>query len=281
MTTTLKTDNFSTWLLSVSAQMEEELNTLFIDDTAATQLVAAMRYATLGGGKRLRPAMVFAVAATRPAPPQAAAVAAACAVELIHCYSLIHDDLPCMDDDDLRRGKPSCHRAYDYATALLAGNCLHSLAFEVLATAKFPPLAVLRLAQAAGYAGMCGGQALDISNASSDAKDLTVMCRLKTGALFKCALQLGLLSRPPTNDDTTNDDTVTLMTFADHFGLLFQLANDIKDIDQDTRTNRKTYATAYPDSVRQQAATVYEQAIKTLNGRFPRLADITEAVWVQ
>ena len=275
MTATPTTDGFSNWLSLISTQMENALSTLIDKLSFPAQLTEVMRYATLNGGKRLRPAMVFAAANIENAPPRIA-VAAACAVELIHCYSLVHDDLPCMDNDDIRRGKPSCHRAYGEATALLAGNSLHSLAFETLAAANLPAESVLHLARAAGAAGMCGGQMLDINGTSYDEQSLAAMCRLKTGALFDCALQLGLACQPQQHAN----DATRLTVFAEEFGLLFQLMNDINDTAQDTNANKKTYAILYPDVVKQRAKTAHDKALTILDGDFPRLADITRAVYL-
>lgn len=192
------------------------------------ELVDAMAYALLGGGKRLRPLLCIATCLD-VGGKASSALAPACAVEMMHCYSLIHDDLPCMDDDDERRGRPSLHRAFDEATAVLAGDALQSLAFETLAASETldatTRLAMLReLADASGARGMVGGQMLDIRSPVSNSKsraELQVLQDKKTGALFRCALRLGLLS--------TGHERGLLDRFATHLGLAFQMADDLRD----------------------------------------------------
>lgn len=181
-----------------------------------------MLYATIGSGKRLRPLLCLAVASdygnSRSALPPA------CAIELLHSYSLVHDDLPSMDDDALRRGKPACHIRFGEATALLAGDGLQALAYAELAKAKLGDAAIAELARASGWQGMVGGQALDLAKQATNLKALQEMHFRKTGALFVAAARLGAMSagiaarklRVPTN-------------FAQAFGLLFQIANDIAD----------------------------------------------------
>lgn len=197
----------------------------------------AMRYATLDGGKRVRPVLVYATGQAFGTDP-ARLDGPACAVELIHAYSLIHDDLPAMDDDDLRRGKPTCHRAFDEATAILAGDALQSLAFEVLARdpAMTPdPLLRLRmietLAAASGSRGMAGGQAIDIAAEGMrlDLPRLETMHRLKTGALIRAAVRLGALSA-----DLPEEILQRLEGYAGAIGLAFQIRDDILDVEADT-----------------------------------------------
>ena len=209
-------------------------------DTEPRRLHAAMRYVTLGGGKRLRAALVIATGEALGAQPAALDVPA-CALELVHAYSLVHDDLPAMDNDDLRRGKPTCHKAFDEATAILAGDALQTLAFELLA--RDPVLAVepvqrlamlVQLAQAAGSAGMAGGQAIDLDAVG---KPLTLagledMHARKTGALIRAAVALGALSAP--NIDTAR--LAQLDTYARAIGLAFQITDDILDVESDTAT---------------------------------------------
>ena len=192
------------------------------------RLLNAMEYALLGGGKRLRP--LFCLATCLDAGGvQGDALGAAGAVEMIHCYSLAHDDLPCMDDDDERRCRPSLHRAFDEATALLAGDALQSLAFATLANcntlATETRIAMLgELAEASGAKGMAGGQMLDVRAPLAKTRrrcDLKVMQDKKTGALFRCVFRLGLLS--------ARRERTELDAFAASFGLAFQVADDLRD----------------------------------------------------
>lgn len=206
------------------------------------RLHAAMRHAALLGGKRIRPLLVYATATSlKPALEPQSVDAAAAAVELIHAYSLVHDDLPAMDDDDLRRGQPTVHMAYDEATAILAGDALQSLAFAVLARSPLPAqtrVAMLaELAEAAGAHGMCGGQALDIAS-TGQAPDIAALQRLhalKTGALLRAAIRLGALAAQ------AGDQASSLLEqFADALGLAFQIRDDLLDIESDTATLGKT-----------------------------------------
>jgi len=204
------------------------------------RLHAAMRYAVLGGGKRLRACLVYAAGEAVGAAADDLD-APACALELIHAYSLAHDDLPAMDDDDLRRGKPTCHRAYDEATAILAGDALQTLAFQALAAdprlSIGPPrrLAMLaRLAEATGSLGMTGGQAIDLGAVGRPLglAELEDMHARKTGALIRAAVVLGALAREDLNKATLTD----LDAYARHLGLAFQITDDILDIEADTAT---------------------------------------------
>jgi farnesyl diphosphate synthase len=200
-----------------------------------------MRYAVLGGGKRVRPLLVFAagqVAQARDAVLDRCAVA----VELIHAYSLVHDDLPCMDDDVLRRGKPTVHIEFDEATALLVGDALQSLAFETLARAEAAPAGVLamvrRLAQASGSVGMAGGQAIDLASVGAvlDRQSLEQMHRLKTGALLSASVMLGALA----SGQMSETMAVSLEHYAKAVGLAFQVVDDVLDVETDTATLGKT-----------------------------------------
>lgn len=200
-------------------------------------LLAAMRYATLGGGKRLRPLLCYSAAALLGEPGPACDRAAA-AVEVIHAYSLVHDDLPAMDDDDLRRGQPTCHIAFGEATAILAGDALQALAFEVLAApiSGLAPAVQLKmivlLGQACGALGMAGGQALDLAAVGQrlDHAALERMHALKTGALFRAALRLGLYAQGC--DDPRWH--AALDAYGLHFGLAFQIHDDVLDVTGDT-----------------------------------------------
>jgi len=204
------------------------------------RLHTAMRYVTLGGGKRLRAALVYATGEALGVLPDVLDVPA-CALELVHAYSLVHDDLPAMDNDDLRRGKPTCHKAFDEATAILVGDSLQTLAFELLATdpaLRVEPaqrLAMIaRLAQASGTAGMAGGQAIDLGAVGQPLAlvELADMHARKTGALIRAAVALGALSAP----DIDPTRLAHLDAYACAIGLAFQITDDILDIEGDTAT---------------------------------------------
>lgn len=204
------------------------------------RLAEAMAYATLGGGKRMRPLLVYATG-TALGMDEAALDIPAAAVELIHAYSLVHDDLPAMDDDALRRGKPTVHIAYDEATAILVGDGLLTLAFELLAEAPTPPattLAMLRaLAKASGMQGMVAGQAVDLAAVGTmlgiDA--LRRMHAAKTGALIRAAVALGALA-----GNADEHTRATLDAFAEALGLAFQIRDDILDVEGDPAVIGKT-----------------------------------------
>lgn len=223
------------------ARAEASLARVLPDPAVSPQrLHAAMRHGVLNGGKRMRPLLVYATGAALGAP-DAALDAAATAVELIHCYSLIHDDLPAMDDDALRRGQPTVHVAFDEATAILAGDALQALAFDTLAAAPQPPecrVAMLaELARASGVAGMCGGQALDI-DATGNAitlADLERLHSLKTGALLRCAVRLGALA-----GNASRGQSAQLDRYAEALGLAFQIRDDLLDIEGDAASLGKT-----------------------------------------
>ena len=196
--------SFEAWLTSQSQRAESALLQYLDSESVIPQhLHTAMRYAVLGGGKRIRPLLVFAASELGSINTIDASLVnrAACAIEMIHTYSLVHDDLPCMDDDDLRRGRPTVHKAFDEATALLVGDALQTRAFEILShpTSTDPrtSLAQLRmiasLAHASGSKGMAGGQAIDLQNVGKkmDLPALEEMHAMKTGALLICAVQLG------------------------------------------------------------------------------------------
>lgn len=244
-------------------------------------LHAAMRYAVLGGGKRLRPLLCYS-AASLIGEPGPACDRAAAAVELIHAYSLVHDDLPAMDDDELRRGQPTCHIAFGEATAILAGDALQALAFEWLAgpvegLEAGTQLSMLRLlGQACGPLGMAGGQALDLAAVGRrlDHAALERMHALKTGALFRAALRLGLYAQGCTDTGWH----AALDDFGLHFGLAFQIQDDVLDVTGDTAVIGKPQGSdaaqdkpTYPailglEAARQLAADHREQAIAALDG---------------
>ncbi len=205
----------------------------------APRLAEAMRYATLGGGKRIRPLLAYAAGEVTGAD-LVAVDAAAAAVEMVHAYSLVHDDLPAMDNDALRRGRPTCHVAFGEAMALLAGDALQALAFEVLASAPFPAPAeaCAILARASGHAGMAGGQAIDLASVGSKLAlpDLETMHRLKTGALIGAAVQLGAMAgrKLASAEDRALDGYVRAA------GLAFQVVDDILDVEGSSASLGKT-----------------------------------------
>jgi len=217
------------------------LETLFVPPLPQLErLYQAMRYSVMNGGKRVRPLLVYAPCEALNGD-KADAEGAACAVELIHAYSLVHDDLPAMDDDDLRRGQPTTHKAFDEACAILAGDGLQSLAFEAMAQAEHNPQdATLRLrmfavlARAAGPAGMVGGQAIDLGSVGLklDRDALELMHRHKTGALIEASVQLGALA----SGHADADNLASLSQYARAIGLAFQVQDDILDVESDTAT---------------------------------------------
>jgi farnesyl diphosphate synthase len=216
----------------VEAALEARLPTV---DVIPGRLHEAMRYSVLGGGKRIRPALVYATGELLGAAPNALDAAAA-AVEMIHVYSLIHDDLPAMDNDDLRRGRPTCHRQFDEATAILAGDALQVLAFESLtradASAEARIAMVRLLAEKSGTLGMAGGQAIDLAavGRSLSAAELELMHRRKTGALLAASVGLAVtLATPPPATATA------LARFAEDLGLAFQIIDDILDVEGDPK----------------------------------------------
>lgn len=217
----------------INAYLGTQLNT---PQPRLERLYSAMRYSVVNGGKRVRPLLAYASCEALGGQPQQADPAAA-AVELIHAYSLIHDDLPAMDDDDLRRGQPTCHRAFDEATAILAGDALQAMAFELLAGAgDWQPATRLQMLQllgrAAGPQGMVGGQAIDLGAVGEqlDLATLESMHRHKTGALIRAAVQLGALASEQVDDE----QLAALGQYADSIGLAFQVQDDILDIESDT-----------------------------------------------
>jgi farnesyl diphosphate synthase len=235
--------DFRAWMQDVQAQTEDALGR-YLPPAAAVpaRLHEAMRYTTLGGGKRVRPLLAYAAGELFGAAPDAVA-RAACAVEMIHVYSLVHDDMPCMDDDALRRGKPTVHVAYDEATALLVGDALQAQAFEVLAGAQDVAPArlvtMLRLlAEAAGTKGMCGGQAIDLDSVglSLTLEELERMHQLKTGAMLRVSVLLGALA----GRDLAPHELEALAAYSRAIGLAFQVVDDVLDATEDSATLGKT-----------------------------------------
>lgn len=245
---TLESTDFQSWLRSRIRQVEETLDqTLASIDVVPGRLHEAMRYAVLGGGKRIRAALVYAAGEASlqsgsAAPAQQIALdQAAAAVELVHAYSLVHDDLPCMDDDTLRRGRPTVHVQFDEATAMLAGDALQPLAFEALASMPIAPALVVQaiqlLARAIGSHGMVGGQAIDCDSVGRvlAQDDLQQMHRMKTGALLEASVLLGGIVAGASSSTREG-----LTRYAAAIGLAFQVADDILDVTADTATLGKT-----------------------------------------
>ena len=237
----MKRDDFDTWSLAELDAVESSLDACVPADAPAG-LGEAMRYAVLDGGKRLRPLLVLA-AAHAVHGERAAALLAACAVELIHAYSLVHDDLPCMDDDVLRRGKPTVHVRFGVAQAMLAGDAMQALAFEVLTPDDGRIDATLQarlcalLARAAGGAGMAGGQAIDLASVGRPLGETTLsdMHRRKTGALLRASVLMGAAC-----GKTTTAEWDALSDYGDALGLAFQVVDDILDVTQASSTLGKT-----------------------------------------
>ena len=251
-------------------------------DGPESHLQNAMRYSVIGGGgKRVRPVLVYAAGEALNTPLEKLD-ACACAVEIIHAYSLIHDDLPAMDDDDLRRGRPTCHKAFDEATAILAGDALQALAFEVLAKDvqmncdAATRLDMIRLlADASGSLGMAGGQAIDLDSVGKQLNldQLENMHCMKTGALIRASVLLGAMCSPEVNTDILE----RLDTYAHCVGLAFQIHDDILDVVADTETlgkpqgsdqaqNKPTYpALLGLDGARERALDLHHQALAALD----------------
>ncbi|MEI8384925.1 MAG: polyprenyl synthetase family protein [Nitrosomonadaceae bacterium] len=238
------TTDFQDWTRGRQECIETALQSLLpAANIAPERLHGAMRYAVLGGGKRVRPLLSFAAGELGGASEERVTIVAA-AVELVHAYSLVHDDLPCMDDDILRRGKPTCHVEYDEAAALLVGDSLQSLAFELLAgphladTPQSQLNMIKRLAQAAGSRGMAGGQAIDLANVGKTLSlpELEFMHIHKTGALIRAAVMLGAHC----GNHLNNEQLENLDHFAKHIGLAFQVVDDVLDAEATTATLGKT-----------------------------------------
>lgn len=239
--------SFSDWLQGRAQHIESVLDELLPPaDAQPTWLHESMRYAVLGGGKRVRAALVYAAGqacqtALNTVSVQASLDRAAAAVELIHAYSLVHDDLPCMDNDVLRRGRPTVHIQFDEATAMLAGDALQPLAFELLAEMPISPALVIQatraLAQAAGSHGMVGGQAIDLHSVghSLTRDELQAMHTMKTGAMLACSVELGGIV-----SGASSAMRSALNDYAQAIGLAFQVVDDILDVTADTASLGKT-----------------------------------------
>jgi farnesyl diphosphate synthase len=279
-------------LEEVGAGIDRAFDALLpIPDDARARLYEAMRYAAIGGGKRIRPLLVIA-ACDLFKVDRDRAMRVALAVECIHVYSLIHDDLPSMDDDDLRRGKPTLHRAFEESTAILAGDSLHALAFEILAdesTHEDPFVRadlVVELARAAGPAGMAGGQMMDLKAGEMglDLPAVTRLQQLKTGALISWCVEAGaIMGRAPV------EGRIGLRGYARDVGLAFQIADDLIDhegleekagkrVGKDKAAGKQTFVSLLgPERARRQADLLVEQAISHLHG-FGDDADLLRAV---
>ncbi len=289
------TTDFSSWSDTLLIRTEAALERYLPDSSGfPVRLHAAMRYAVLGGGKRIRPLLAYAAGEISETDPDRI-MAAACAVELIHAYSLVHDDLPCMDNDVLRRGKPTCHVEFDEATALLVGDSLQSLAFEVLSSpvegisAARQLEMVKLLATAAGSRGMAGGQAIDLDSVGANLTlpELELMHIHKTGALIRSAVMFGAYC----GNELTEAELDRLDHYAKCVGLAFQVVDDILDASaptsalgktagKDAEQNKPTYVSLMGIAdARSLARSLHEEATASLdqfthNLRLRQLADI-------
>ncbi len=290
--TTLKDGIFAEGIARIQREVDSLLDALLaVPGDARARLFEAMRYTAIAGGKRLRPLLLVATAEMYGVD-RAAAARAGVALEAIHVYSLIHDDLPCMDDDDLRHGKPTLHRAFDEATAVLAGDALQSFAFEVLsdpATSGDPFTRielVATLAQASGAHGMAGGQMMDIvaETADFDLPTVTRLQQLKTGALLGAAVEMGaILGKVPPEGRTH------LRGYARDIGLAFQIADDLLDhegdqalagkaLRKDAEAGKQTFVSLLgPERARAQARALVDQAVAHLSQHGAE-ADLLRAV---
>ncbi|TCM21965.1 farnesyl diphosphate synthase [Novosphingobium sp. PhB165] len=279
-------------LAKIADEVDRAFDALLpVPEDARARLIEAMRYAAIGGGKRLRPLLLTAVAEMYGVVREAA-IRAAIAIESIHVYSLIHDDLPCMDDDSLRHGKPTVHKAFDEATAVLAGDSLLSFAFEVLGdpAVSADPFTRIELVQALGHAsgaqGMAGGQMMDLVAETSefDLQTVTRLQQLKTGALLGAAVEMGaILGR------VQPEGRAHLRGYARDIGLAFQIADDLIDhegnaevagkaVGKDAAAGKETFVSLLgPDRAREQARMLVEQAIGHLS-QHGKEADLLRAV---
>ena len=289
--------DFQSWAAAQQSRIETFLENVLPSPRVVPQrLHAAMRYAVLGGGKRVRPLLAFAGGEVSGADPDRVAAAGA-AVELIHAYSLVHDDLPCMDDDVLRRGKPTCHVEYDEPTALLVGDALQSLAFQVMGEYRLSDnpteqLEMVKLLGAAsGSRGMAGGQAIDLESVGKklSVPELELMHIHKTGALIRASAVLGMRC----GQDRDEAALSAVDQFAKLVGLAFQVVDDVLDAEAPTATlgktagkdadqNKPTYvsvlglpaAKTFAQELRQEA----HKALEPLNGRAARLGQLADFI---
>lgn len=265
------------FLENYRAQVDRALEqTMPPEGTHPARLVAAMRHSLFAGGKRIRPILVLCTASCVGADP-ASAMSAACAVEMVHTYSLIHDDLPAMDDDDLRRGKPTCHRAFDEGTAILAGDALLTMAFEVLsdpevgepASSEVKVKMISALGKAAGWKGMVGGQQVDMDGEGQSPTQPMVeyIHTHKTGAMIRCSVLLGALA-----GGADDSQLKALKRYGEKLGLAFQVVDDIldmtvtteamgKDHGSDSARSKITYPAVFGlDESRRRAGRLIEEA---------------------
>ncbi|VVS97460.1 geranyltranstransferase [Sphingomonas sp. EC-HK361] len=268
-------------LAEVAAEMDDRFDALLtVPDDPRADLYRAMRHVAIGGGKRLRPLLVFATASLFGVDRECAGRAAT-AIECIHVYSLIHDDLPAMDDDDLRHGKPTAHKAYGEATAILAGDCLHALAFEVLAepATHADPFVrselILDLSRASGPSGMAGGQMMDLEaeRAQFDLDTVTRLQAMKTGALIAASVEAGAILGKASPDMRTS-----LRGYAHDLGLAFQIVDDLLDVEgdealagkklrKDGEAGKETFVSLLGiERARAQSRMLVDQAIDHLRG---------------
>ena len=279
-------------LAQIAAEIDEEFARLLSSPgDARDPLYAAMRHAAIGGGKRLRPLLVVATASLFHVDRDVA-LRVGTAIEAIHVYSLIHDDLPCMDDDDMRRGKPTVHRAYNEATAVLAGDSLHALAFEILSHSGTHTDPFIRseliatLALASGPDGMAGGQMMDLEAEKTifDLPTVTRLQALKTGALIAASVEMGAILGHVSPEGRTH-----LRGYARDIGLAFQIADDILDVEgdpelagkklhKDAKAGKGTFVSLMGlDRAKQQAAVLVDQAVGQLS-IYGQEADLLRAI---
>jgi farnesyl diphosphate synthase len=285
-------ESLDVWVREAGERFERAADEMLpTPDREPKRLHAAMRYAVLGGGKRVRPLLVYAAGEVTAADAEALD-RAALAVEYVHAYSLVHDDLPCMDNDVLRRGKPTVHVAFDEATAMLAGDALQAEAFAVIADGALPAsqtASLMReLAYAAGTQGMCGGQAIDLSVVGRQITpaELERMHRMKTGALLKAAVLMGALSGQSAL--LTECTREALTRYGDAMGLAFQVVDDILDVEgstadlgktagKDAAQSKPTYVSVLGlDAARALSLRLRAQALEAVAGLGPRATRLRE-----
>lgn len=295
----IKSSNFNAAWSALQSQTQQQLDRLLpLATEPPTRLHEAMRYACLDGGKRLRSVLVYACGNLFSADPEVLHIPA-CAVECMHAYSLIHDDMPAMDDDNLRRGRPTVHVAYDEGTALLAGDALQAFAIEILSNheslSSLKPQTQLKLvstlSRASGSQGMAGGQGIDIESIGKhlSLSELKIMHEKKTGALICASAMMGAISSETTDNERINN----LKQFAQHLGLLFQITDDILDetsTDQalgktagkDKADDKPTYITLLGlDASRKQAMTHHQHAqdyLEKMSGNIEFLSQLNQFV---
>lgn len=277
------TDTLTLRLRQQAARLEPVLESLLAPEALSgetlrpARLLEAMRYAILGGGKRLRPILLLETANLFGRDDEGILLAGA-ALEMIHCYSLVHDDLPAMDDDDLRRGQPTVHKAYDEATAILAGDALLTYAFDVITLDKVHGNAALRLqltrdlSRAAGIGGMAGGQMLDLQ-AETESKteaEIRTLQAMKTGALLRYACQAGAMLA-----DADADSVQRLIRFGEIIGLAFQLADDLLDVEASAETTGKATG---KDAAAGKATLVGLMGVEATRGELGKLLEEAKAL---